>query len=142
MGATTPANPLAKARERAWVAASGDLMMFMYSAVMSSDEGEIKEATADLWGTLAKVEEHLSGGEFFTEKFSLVDAAFAPFFMRLLMFKSLRESPHWKKLPKTRCWADSLLKLPEVRDSVIPEFKERYVSYLTKNGSPSVSELS
>jgi glutathione S-transferase len=137
-----PKDPLAKARERAWVAVGGELLGNLYTLAMSEDRDEIDEARTDLWDTLARVEETLPGGKYFsTAGFSLVDAAFAPVFMRLFMLKSLREDSHWKSLTKTRQWADALLALPEVRDSVPTDFKQKYVTLLKERNPAAAREL-
>jgi hypothetical protein len=57
------------------------------------------------------------------------------------MMKSLRDDTHWSSLPKTRKWADALLALPEVRDSVIPDFKEKYIGYLKRHGSQAANDV-
>jgi len=137
-----PKDPLEKARERAWVAVSGELLYSMYTFMTSKDGAETQEAAQEIWDTLSRVEDVVRGEKTFSANgFSLLDAAFAPVFMRLLMMRSFRDSAEWKRLPKTRRWADSILALPEVRDSVVPDFKQRYVDYLKKNGSPAVSEF-
>lgn len=139
--ALLPRDPLAKAYERAWVAVSGDLLMSAYTMMTSKDAAELAEAQKETFEILGRVEEALPGGRYFTgDKFSLVDAAFAPFFMRVLMFKNLRADNLWARLPKTRKWAESLLELPEVRDSVAPDFKERFVAYLENNGGAWASQ--
>jgi len=137
-----PKDPLQKARERAWIAVSGELMMYMYTFNTSRDQEEITEAKTDFWDTMARVEEAVSGsGSFSASGFSLPDAAFAPLFMRMMMMKSMRNDAHWKTLPKTKKWVDALLALPEVRDSVIPNFKERMIEQYTKMESPMLIDL-
>ncbi|MFL5814855.1 MAG: glutathione S-transferase family protein [Bdellovibrionia bacterium] len=135
-------DPLEKARLRAWIAVSGECLMWLFTAMTSQDAAEVTEARNDLWDTLARVEETLPGGDYFTgTRFSLVDAAFAPVFMRMFMMRSLRDDAHWKSLPKTHHWAKSLMELPEVKKSVEPNFKERYKEVLTSYESPVVGEI-
>ena len=129
--------------QRFGVAVSGELMMTMYPLMMSSDQKEITEAKTEIWDILSRIENILPGNGYFSKNgFSLVDAAFAPALMRLLMIRSLREDSHWKSLPKARRWADTVLALPEVRESVVPNFKEKFMSFLKERESPLVSELS
>jgi glutathione S-transferase len=137
-----PHDPLEKARERAWIQVSGELLMSMYPILMSHEKTEIDEARQEVWDVLEKVEEAVSrGGLFSGHGFSLVDAAFAPVFMRLFMMKSMRDDLHWKSLPKTRQWADALLQRPEVRDSVIPEFRQKFISHLQRKDSLAVRDI-
>jgi glutathione S-transferase len=137
-----PNAPLEKARLRAWIAVGGECLAWLFTAMTSQDAAEVTEARNDLWDTLARVEEVLPGGNYFTgNKFSLVDAAFAPVFMRMLMMRSLRDDSHWKTLPKTHQWAKSLMELPEVKTSIESNFKERYREVLTQYESPLVGEF-
>jgi glutathione S-transferase len=136
-----PIEPLDKARERAWIAVSGELLGWLFTIMTSNEPSEVTEARTDLWDTLAHVEKELPGGGYFTGRFSLVDAAFAPVFMRMMMVRSLRDDAHWKKLPKTLDWAKNLLELPEVKNSIEPNFKERYIEVLKNYESPIVDQI-
>lgn len=137
-----PTDPLEKARERAWIAVSGELLMGLYDIMMAKTPSEAAEAKNGMWDVFSHLERALPGGRFFsTRGFSLVDAGFAPVFMRMLMFRSISDDGHWKSLPKTREWAEALLKLPEVRDSVVADFKSRLVSLLGKRESPMAHEV-
>jgi glutathione S-transferase len=136
-----PQDALQRAREKAWVAVAGDILGNLFSW-MTSEGDEAKEVASDIWGVLARVEDTLPGGRYFSKRgFSLVDAAFAPAFMRMLMMRSVRDDSRWQKLPKTLAWANALLELPEVRDSVIPEFRKRYIEVLKKYGSPLADDV-
>jgi hypothetical protein len=44
-------------------------------------------------------------------------------------------------MPRTVAWAERLLTLPEVRDSVVDEFEDLYLSAMEKNGSYSLQRL-
>jgi glutathione S-transferase len=136
-----PGTPLERAQHRAWIAASGELLGNLYTYMTSKDVLEVEEAKNELWDILGKLEETVTGEGFFAARgFSLVDSAFAPVFLRLLHMKSLRDDPTWKNLPKTKRLAQALIELPEVRDSVIPEFYERYRTYLKKHGALMASD--
>lgn len=117
-----PANPLLKAYERAWIAISGELLMASYPFMTSHDPVEISEAKKEVFELLRRLEEVVVAGPFFSGRnFSLVDSSYAPFFMRMNLFKSIRESDEWKKLPKTKRWVEVLLNLESVKKSVIPD---------------------
>lgn len=138
-----PKDPLAKARERAWIEVSSELMGYLYEMSIAPSREQAIEAVGEMWETLARVEDAIPGGATFRGgEFSLVDAAFAPFFMRLQLFRHSREDAHWKALPKVARWSAALLAMPEVRESVIPEFKLRYADLLKKRGSWLHAELS
>ncbi len=130
---------LQKAKERAWIEVSSELLGLMYSMMMEDDEAE---SLNDFWELLAKVEEQLPNGNYFRgNEFSLVDAAFAPVFVRTHLFRALRESAEWKKLPKAQNWAQHLCSLPEVQKSMIPNFKARYREMMVQHESRWATEI-
>jgi glutathione S-transferase len=134
-----PKDPLEKARERAWVAMNDELLRSLYTLSTSPKEFDAQE----IWDLLPQLENALPGGKFFSSRgFSLVDAAFAPFFMRLFLIESLKKDAHWERFPKTREWAEALLSLPEVRESVVRDFQQKFNAYLKENGAPSSGEKS
>jgi glutathione S-transferase len=129
-------DPLNKALERAWIEVSGELFGLFYAISVAKDENELQEPRSDLWEILRQVEKNLPGGKTFRgEEFSLVDSAFAPLFMRMDLFPSLRTAQEWAELPKVKAWSNALLDLPEVQDSVIPDFKSKMKAYLMEEGS-------
>lgn len=137
-----PKDPLKKAQARGWIEVGSELLMSLYTVMVSKEKEEANEATNEIWDLLSHVERQLPGGNWFSPQgFSLVDAAFAPVFMRMFMVKSLKDDSHWKSLPKTHTWAKALLALPEVRDSVIPEFKDRYRALLKKQDAPVADQI-
>jgi uncharacterized membrane protein YcaP (DUF421 family) len=44
-------------------------------------------------------------------------------------------------MPRVSAWAERLLSLPEVRDSVVDEFEDLYFAVLEKNGSHSLNRM-
>ncbi|MBC7396212.1 MAG: glutathione S-transferase family protein [Bdellovibrionales bacterium] len=140
--ALRPHDPLERAHESAWIAVSSDLLMGLYTVMMSKDFQEVEEAESNLWDTLIHVEKQVNGGSSFSSRgFSLVDAAFAPFFMRMMMLKRLRSHENWLAMPKILSWARALLALPEVRESVVPQFKARYLEMLRAHESTVLLEI-
>lgn len=130
------ADPLTRARERAWVEVGSELLGSLYGLQVAQNEAEKTEALQEVWDLFPAIENAVSGGPFFkTEGFSLIDTSFAPAFVRMLLLPGVDRDAHWQKFPKTRAWAQSLVALPEVKNSMIPNFKERYFEYLKSRGS-------
>jgi hypothetical protein len=44
-------------------------------------------------------------------------------------------------MPNVNAWAERLLALPEVSDSVVDDFEELYLAAMQKNGSYSLYQL-
>jgi len=129
-------DPLTRARERAWVEVSSELLGALYGVQIAQTAAERDEAFGEVWDLFPAIERGVSGGKFFsTQGFSLVDTAFAPGFVRMLLLPGVDQSPEWKKFPKTHAWAKSLIEMSEVKNSMIPNFSERYFGYLKSRGS-------
>jgi glutathione S-transferase len=70
-----------------------------------------------------------------------VDAAYAPLFMRMKLLPGLYDSSELAKTPKIRAWAETLLAMPEVKDSVLLSFQTDYLELLKQSGSALVRDL-
>ena len=70
-------------------------------------------------------------GPFFNGKdFALVDAAFAPFFMRLALLEERQPLGLLSGMPQVAGWSRALLARPAVQDSVVKEFPELFAASL------------
>jgi glutathione S-transferase len=130
-----PEDPLVRARERAWIEYGSELFRGMYGLAHEEDAGRFEERKKEFFDDLARVESAVSPeGPYFRGKdFGLVDAAYAPLFMRLMLSTVLTQDARWTKLKRVNAWARALEQLPEVRESVVPEFKELYRGYLKES---------
>ena len=91
---------------------------------------------------LHRVERNLGDGPWFNgETFSLADTAFAPLFRQDCVADNRLSAIDPATMPKVKAWADRLLALPEVRDSVVDEFEDLYLSAMQNNGSYSLYRL-
>jgi glutathione S-transferase len=141
-GELQPKNPLARAKNRAWIEFASDMLGNLYMMKMSKDEESYTEYRARLEDQLRRVEQRLGDGPWFDgENFSLCDTAFAPFFRQDCVFDGKLSVIDPQATPKTAAWAERLLALPEVRDSVVDEFEDLYLAAMEKNGSYSLKRL-
>ncbi|AEK59324.1 glutathione S-transferase family protein [Acidithiobacillus caldus] len=131
-----PADPLERARHRSWIAFGGDALADQFQMMVAQGEERFTAAHRQLFEKLERLEAAASDGPFFAgDSFSLVDAAYAPLFMRMEILHNLRPLPRWESLGKLRRWAAHLLELPEVAASVQPGFPEQIRNYLSEKGS-------
>ena len=76
---------------------------------------------------LQRVEKRLGDGPWFNgAEFSLADTAFAPLFRQNSVAGGKLSVLDADSMPKVCAWAERLLALPEVRDSVVEDFPELY----------------
>jgi len=131
-----PRDPLERAFARAWIEYGSELFMTSYHLLTERDSTKLGAKKKELFDDLARLEPVLRQGPYFRgSEFSLVDAAYAPLFVRLLLSEKISNDAAWNRIPKVRAWADALIREPAVRDSVVPGFTEKYIAYCREAGS-------
>ena len=141
-GELQPAEPLARAKNRAWIEFASDMLGNLYRMKMSKDEERYRKYRDRLASQLARVEKRLGDGPWFNgEQFSLADTAFAPLFRQDSVAGGKLSVIDPQTMPRVSAWAGRLLALPEVRDSVVDEFEELYLAAMRDNGSYSLNRL-
>ncbi len=141
-GELQPEDPLARARNRAWIEFASDMLGNLYQMKMSKDEDRYLHYRGLLSDQLRRVEQRLGDGPWFNgETFTLCDTAFAPLFRQDSVAGGKLSVLDAAETPKTAAWAERLLALPEVRDSVVDEFEDLFLAALRKNGSYSLNQL-
>ncbi|MFZ9038444.1 MAG: glutathione S-transferase family protein [Gammaproteobacteria bacterium] len=141
-GDLQPKDPLARAKNRAWIEFASNMLGNLYMMKMSKDEERYTKYRQALVSQLRRVEKRLGDGPWFNgEGFSLADTAFAPFFRHDLVADGKLSVIDPETMPRVSAWAERLLSLPEVRDSVVDEFEDLYFAVLEKNGSYSLNRM-
>jgi glutathione S-transferase len=85
---------------------------------------------------LEKALEKQGNGPFFNgEKFSLVDASYAPFLQRYYYLDRVKRVGTIEKFPRVQAWAKTLLARPSVHSFPEPEFEGMYREGLKRRKS-------
>jgi len=141
-GELQPSEPLARAKNRAWIEFASNMLGNLYMMKMSKDEDRFNKYRDLLVSQFRRVEKHLGDGPWFNgDEFSLADTAFAPLFRQNSVADNKLSVLDPESMPRVAAWAQRLLALPEVRDSVVDEFEDLYLSAMQKNGSYSFNRL-
>lgn len=124
-----PEDALHRARNRAWTDYVTTFASTISQAAYSNTEEEFTARTAKIAEPFKKLEEALakrgnSGPYFNGPKFSLVDAAYAPFLQRYTFLDRLRPIGIIEKYPLLTAWRDALLASAAVKASTVPEIEE------------------
>jgi len=119
-----PADALARARNRAWTDYVPDFAEAISSTAYSNSEEEFAKAAAGIARPFGKLEEALgqrgNDGPYFNgPKFSLADAAYAPFLQRYTFLDRLKPVGIIEKFPRLKAWRDALLAHPAVKASTV-----------------------
>jgi glutathione S-transferase len=132
-----PADPGTKALNRAWIEYASQLFGIAFRLVTVPDAEAVDEQLEQLLDRLLFLERNLGQGPFFNgADFALVDAAFAPLFIRLdrLVIPAL-ESDLYAELPGLRRWAEVLLARESVQKACPDDFAARATERFCKMGS-------
>jgi glutathione S-transferase len=130
-----PTEPLKRAQHRAWIEYGSGLLMDQHAVCVAGDRAEYEEKSKQFRQNLSRLVSPIEAGLFGREGFSLVDAAYAPLFMRMSILSEL-EVEGSERLPACLTdWATSLLQRPSVADSVVKDFALRYIEFFVKKGS-------
>lgn len=123
-----PADPLTRARNRAWTDYVPTFASAISGAMYADSEGEFTQKSAKISEVFAKLEDALArrgnNGPYFNgDKLSLVDAAYAPFLQRYTFMSALRPLGIIEKFPLLKAWRDALLAAPAVKASTVPNIE-------------------
>ncbi len=131
-----PADPLARAEARGWIVFANDVVMSAAHGAVGAlatgrDRADVEGRLATLREALAKLDQQVArgGGPFFAgARFSLVDAAYAPFLRRWRVAESWGRpgSALLQGAPAVAAWAEALAAHPSVRAAEPDAFAERY----------------
>jgi glutathione S-transferase len=123
-----PEDPMARARNRAWTDFVPDFAEAISSAAYSNSEEEFAKNAATIAKPFGKLEQALAergndGPYFNGPKFSLVDAAYAPFLQRYTFMDRLKPVGVIEKFPRLAAWRDALLAHAAVKASTVPNIE-------------------
>jgi len=134
-----PADPLARARNRAWTDYVPTFASAISGTMYSDSEEEFVARSAKIAGPFGKLEEALgrrgNAGPYFNgPHFALVDAAYAPFLQRYAFMDQLRPLGIIKKFPALAAWRDALLAAPAVKASTVSNIEAVWQENLILRG--------
>ena len=123
-----PADPIARARNRAWTDYVPTFASAVSACAYSNSEAELKERAAKIPGPFGKLDDALAkrgndGPYFNGSRLSLVDAAYAPFLQRYSFTDRLYPLGIIEKYPHLMAWRDALLAAPAVKASTVPDIE-------------------
>jgi glutathione S-transferase len=131
-GQLHPDDALQRALNKSWIEFGGNCCSLTFQIMTTTDRQSFDDLIDKLTANLGRVEKALGDGPFFNgEKFALIDAAYAPIFIRLDIFRELLDLQFTDKLPKVHAWQDRLLALPEVQKARVPELPDLFRQLIT-----------
>ena len=125
---------LERAKQRAWIELGSAALFAMFGTITAPEEAGSqakREELAKLFGHLERQLAKAPPAPYFSgESLTLVDTSFAPLFQRLF---ALPESiVDWNAVPTVKRWAERLVEVPVVRESLPEGFDELFPMMLRK----------
>jgi len=129
-----PANPLTKARHRAWMEFGSTILADLWVIETTKDRQAFDQKIALLKTKFATLEAELGDGPFFSgQDFTVVDAVYAPVFRYFDVFDGIVPLGVFDGLPKVQAWRKALAGRPSVKGAVVPDYAQRLHAFLKKH---------
>lgn len=119
-----PDDPMQRALNRGWIEFSSSLQATHYALLTASEESQIALLLQQLDQKLLVIETTKKQLPYFNgSNFSLVDIAFAPFFIRLQLIEEYYPLNLLANKPATDQWSKNVLNHPVVKKSASTDYK-------------------
>jgi|SRR5712691_597877 len=125
-----PEDAVARAVNRAWTDYVPSFAEAVTGTAYADTEADYVKAAEKIpvaFDRLEKALEKQGGGPFFNgARYSLVDAAYAPFLQRYAFLDRLKRLGHIETFPRLKAWSDALLARPSTHSFPPDEFEAMY----------------
>lgn len=129
-----PQDPLVRAEHRAWMEFGSAILGDLWGLETTTDPTLFETKRQAVAAKFARVEAALGAGPFFAgDRFSLVDAVFAPIFRYFDVFDDLADLAIFAETPKVRAWRGELAKRPSARGAVSPDYPDLLRAFLVRH---------
>jgi glutathione S-transferase len=129
-----PADPLARAQHRGWMEFGSSILGDLWGFETAKDAKTYEVKRKALIDKFTRVETVLGDGPFFAgEKFSLVDAVFAPIFRYFETFDTIAPTGIFDGLAKVARWRAALAVRQSVKDAVAEDYPARLRTFLEQH---------
>lgn len=126
-----PADPLPRARHRSWIEFGSALLSDLWGFETAKDPNTYEAKRTTLREKFVRTEAELTESPFFAgQRFSLVDAVFAPIFRYFDVFDDIVPTGIFDELPRVIAWRQSLAERESVRQAVTDDYGERLRTFL------------
>ncbi len=140
--ALLPAEPLARARQRAWAELASACIAEVFGFYMAPDAQTFALRRDALAARFAGLERELGDGPWFDgDAFGLTDAAFAPLFRLFDGFDRIEDFGLLAGLPRVAAYRARLAIRDSVREAVPADYGEQFLRYLAGRGSYLASRM-
>ena len=134
-----PGDPIQRAVNRAWtdyVPTFASAVTGTAYAATEADYNKAAEKTPEAFERLEKALDKQGSGPFFNgAKYSLVDAAYAPFLQRYMFLERIKPNGLIEKYPRLKAWTEALMNRPSTHSFPAAEFEAMYRANVKRRNS-------
>lgn len=131
-----PADPLERARHRAWIEFGSSVLADIWTIETTADVAAFESRRKLLHEKFGRIEAELGEGPYFAGRpFHLVDAVYAPVFRYFDVFDRFADLGAFAGLPRVRAWRRALGARLSVRGAVVPDYEARLEAFLRRQNS-------
>ena len=125
------ADPLERAQHRAWIEFGSSILGDLWGFETAKDAATYTAKLEALKEKFARLEATLAEGPFFAgQRFSMVDAVFAPIFRYFDVFEEIGMPSIFGEMPHIMAWRTALASRPSVVGAVSPDYSDRLRDFL------------
>ncbi|MBL0374428.1 glutathione S-transferase family protein [Rhizobium sp. KVB221] len=129
-----PEDALTRARHRGWVEFGSQVLANIWTVETTKDRAAFDAALAAIGSKFERLEAELGKGPFFAgEKFTIVDAVFAPVFRYFDGFEQAVDLEVFVGRSKLVAWRRALAARPSVRGAVVPDYTDRLLAFVRRH---------
>jgi glutathione S-transferase len=139
-----PADPLQRARHRAWMEFGSAMLNTIAGFYNAADAAQLQARRDELVRRWGQLEQALSahGPYFAGERFGMVDAVFGPVFRYFEVFEALGQGGFFDGLPRIQAWRNALASRPSVQQTVAADYPQRLTAFLRARPSELARRIS
>ncbi|WPC04447.1 glutathione S-transferase family protein [Pseudomonas benzenivorans] len=131
-----PADAFERARHRAWIEFASAVLNDIARFYNAADAEQLDAGQQALRRRFEQLEEELDEGPWFAgERFSLVDAAFAPVFRYWQVFERIADFATFAGLDKVERWRQALAGRPSVQAAAPADYAQRLWQFIERRDS-------
>lgn len=135
-GSLHPADPLTKAKHRAWMEFGSTILNSIAGFYNAKEESLFTAKIQELTQKFEILEAQLQESPFFSGKnFSMVDAVYGPIFRYFTVFEQYKDFGFFSQTPKVLAWRSKLLEHQSVIDGALPDYPQLLHEFLLKRDS-------
>lgn len=131
-----PSDPLARARQRAWIEFGSSTLGDVWGYLNARDQATADAKAAAVTDKLAQLEKFLGHGPYFDgEAFGMVDAVFAPVFRYFDILEPDADTLRFDEFPRVAAWRTNLGTRPSVAAAVSTDYPALFRAHLKRQNA-------